>query len=330
MSPRTVRTKLMGGPRPAGSGETEVTDHPPSILRSCPVTTRDLVRQEVDRGVGHLVRVHQLAGERLLAPRVGSNGQVAGCAPRHRRRGQRRSDGVDPDPVGRVGRRHRRHQGGRRALRRGVGMGREELGCRVGRGHAAHQQDRAAGSRAVRLLGEHLADHRPAGERLAAQVDLEGPVPALAAQLVDRSVAEAPATPAGDREQAVDPPEPLHGGGDRPVRLGLDREVGSSPGRAPTRLDELFGERPRMLRRARHHEHVRALGRESTRAGRRDPGRTGDQADPVAESVHPSSMRMGRCFDLARQPQGASRTPSTGLCRSGTLAHVGARGTTRL
>ena len=85
-------------------------------------------------------------------------------------------------------------------------------------------------------LGEHLADDRPTGHRLAAQVELERPVPALGRQLVDRAVAEPPAAAAGDREQPVDPSEPGNGRCRRRRRpRAAIREVRGRPSR-PARL----------------------------------------------------------------------------------------------
>ena len=73
-----------------------------SVTRPPPATTDDdrpaavdlqqlaghgprLVGQEVDRGVGDLVGIHHLAGERLLARGEGADPRVAGCPRRHRR-----------------------------------------------------------------------------------------------------------------------------------------------------------------------------------------------------------------------------------------------------
>ena len=50
----------------SGSGETEVTDQPPSTFSELPGDGPGLVRQEVDGGLGDLVGVEHLAGERLL------------------------------------------------------------------------------------------------------------------------------------------------------------------------------------------------------------------------------------------------------------------------
>ena len=109
-----------GGHRPAAVDLEQLAGH----------GTR-LVRQEVDGRLGDLVGVEHLAGERLLAAGVGEDLRVRGRALRHRRLGQGRRHDVDPDAVGRVGGGHRRHERGERALGRGVGMGREQLGRRV-------------------------------------------------------------------------------------------------------------------------------------------------------------------------------------------------------
>ena len=49
---------------------------------------------------------------------------------------------------------------------------------------------------------------------------------------MDPAIAPAPAAAAGDRECPVDPPEPLHGRGDRPVRLDGNGQIGREPSRS--------------------------------------------------------------------------------------------------
>ena len=102
---------------------------------------------------------------------------------------------------------------------------------------------------------------------------------------MDRPVAESPAAPAGDREQAIDPPEPLDRRADRPVDVVLIGEVGGRPYRTRPILDQRICERPRMCLCPRHDEHGCALLCQPPRARRRDPGRSGHDADPILKAA---------------------------------------------
>ena len=132
-------------------------------------------------------------------------------------------------PVGRVGGGHRRHQGREGALGRGIGMGREQLRRGVRGGHAAHQQDRTARPRGIRGLLQHLPNDCGADEDLGPQVEGRRGLPGVTSDGVDRAVPEATAAAAGDREQAIDPTEPLDRCGHGGVHLGLLGQVGPRP-----------------------------------------------------------------------------------------------------
>ena len=132
---------------------------------------------------------------------------------------------VHPDPLGQVGRGHRRHQRGEGALRGRVRVGREVLRDRVAGGDPAEEQDRAARPRSVRLLVAHPRDDRARDEGLAREVQLERPIPGVAGHAVDGPIAEPPAAAHLRREEPVDPPELL----DWPRRRPVDRRLVAAP-----------------------------------------------------------------------------------------------------
>ena len=66
-------------------GSTAVTDQPPSTASSCPVMRRSLVGQQEERGPGHVDRVEEATGERLLAACEVDRGWIRRGARGHRR-----------------------------------------------------------------------------------------------------------------------------------------------------------------------------------------------------------------------------------------------------
>ena len=120
-----------------------------------------------------------------------------------------------------------------------------------------------------------------ADEHLGAQVQGHGRLPGVGRDRVDRAVTESAAAAAGDREEAIDPPESLDDGADGGVHLGLLGQLGLRP-RGTQALREVAG----VLGGARGHEDGRSLADEALRGRGRDAGRAGDEDDAIAQSVH--------------------------------------------
>ena len=261
-----------------------------------------LVRQEVDGRLRDLVRVEHLAGERLLAAGVGEDRRVRRGALGHRCPRQGRRHDVDPDALGRVGGGHRRHQRREGALGRGVGMGREQLRRGVRGRDAAHQQDRTARPGGVGRLGQHLADDRGADQHLGPQVEGCRGLPGVAGHRVDRAVTEPAAAATGDREQPVDPAEPLDRRGHGGAHRGLLGQLGLRP-----RGTQSLGEAAGVVGGARRDEDARPLGDAPFRGRGGDAGGARDEDHAIAQAVHAVNDDAGRWAEAQSRPR---RVPS--------------------
>ena len=162
--------------------------------------------------------------------------------------------------------------------------------------------DRAGGEQPAPTGGDHRGHRGPEAAPHATEVRVEGLLPPLVVEVLER---DRPRDP-GVRDHDVEPPEQLAGARDQAVD-GLARaNVGLDHGGPPAALGDLRRERlcRRRLTRRDRQQDVRALRRQRERRRRPDPARrAGDHGRPAAQVEHsapPTRPGLRRATDAKR------------------------------
>ena len=126
---------------------------------------------------------------------------------------------------------------------------------------------------------EEVLHGRPIGVEQRGEVQVEGLLPAVVGDLVERAVAEPSAAAAGDVEHAVHAPEPLER---RVEHTRGEGRVGGIAEDAGRRRAETLGGRRRMRVVASGHRHVRAFAQAREGGRQAHAGRAADDHDRQA------------------------------------------------